>query len=287
MLRLWPRTSAAARPLHPRPGSGLASSSGNKHLKDQGEKSTRKLYPYPLHLNPTPHQIFHLPFGASKQEIKTRYYELVRTHHPDSAHAVFLSPDIAHERFRSIKAAYDFLCGRTLSPHPNARPTPSPKNFDPYLHELSQRRRAYYASRGAYKMHEDGSEGWAKPGWGDGFAAPKNQQREWNPEGRRERLLLTFGVITLVAGLFPTLPFTLATMFMPVDPTTSQPSPSSLLPRLVPDLDKTHRAAGSALAQARQDRTDIGAERRDNIRRRVQEMNGQAEATESKVEDST
>jgi hypothetical protein len=43
-------------------------------------------------------------------------FDLVRLHHPDSSHirtrSPPLSPDIAHARFRAIKAAYDFLSGR-------------------------------------------------------------------------------------------------------------------------------------------------------------------------------
>ncbi len=88
-----------------------------------------------------------------------------------------------------------------MSPHPNARPSPTPKSFDPYLHELAQRRRAYYASRGGYNMgEEDGfeKECWAKPGWGDGFGAPRDEQSEWNGDGLRERLILAFGVVVRI-----------------------------------------------------------------------------------------
>lgn len=170
-------------------------------------------FPYPQRANPSPHQIFHLPYGASRKEIKMRCmsyfifwqyniinsldFELVRAHHPDSSYSAHLPPEVAHSRFRSIKASYDFLCGRTISPHPNARPTPTPKNFDPYLHELAQRRRSYYASHGTYRMAEDGDvekESWAKPGWGNGFGAPKDERGEWNGDGLRERLILAFGV---------------------------------------------------------------------------------------------
>ncbi len=42
---------------------------------------------------------------------------------------------------------------------------------------------------------------------------------------------------------------------------------------LLPDINKNHRVAVSALVEARQERQDIGAERRESVRRRVREMN--------------
>ncbi|KAF8159201.1 hypothetical protein B0H34DRAFT_655042 [Crassisporium funariophilum] len=146
-------------------------------------------FPYPKNANPTPHQIFHLNMGASQAEIKARYYDLVRTHHPDSFHTRLIHPSEAHARFRSIQAAYDFLRGRTLSPNPNASPSPSPNNFDPYMHELARRRRAHYASRQGYDTHND------RPGWGAGFGAPASERDDWNGGGRKERVILFFGVM--------------------------------------------------------------------------------------------
>jgi len=71
------------------------------------------------------------------------------------------------------------------------------------MHEVSRRRRAQYASRGGYTGSEEGdmfgSERWAKPGWGEGFAAPKREQGEWREDGPRERLILAFGVAVNVA----------------------------------------------------------------------------------------
>ena len=118
-------------------------------------------------------------------QIITTDYDLVRTHHPDSSYARLSTDNSAeaHSRFRSIKAAYDFLQGRTLSPDPNASPPSSPQNFDPYLHELARRRRAYNASRDSF-----GSS--AK-----GFGAPKPERGEWNESGKKERLILLCGVV--------------------------------------------------------------------------------------------
>ncbi|KIM39520.1 hypothetical protein M413DRAFT_447011 [Hebeloma cylindrosporum] len=257
-------------------------------------------FPYPSNAKPTPHQIFHLPFNATQAQIKARYYELVHAHHPDSQYAAHLPWDVAQHRFRSIKASYDYLSGRSVSPDPNSRPTPSPKNFDPYVHEMARRRRAYYASQARDPGMMD-NDGWAKPGWGEGFGAPKSERSEWNGEGWRERMLLSLGVVTLMAGLFPTMPTTVANAFLPtsydaVDPSlsysASQPntntSPSSAhrdstntnssssstkfsFPFSL-DFDKRHREAVSALVQARCDREEMGVERREGLKKRVKEM---------------
>ncbi|KAI0076370.1 hypothetical protein K474DRAFT_1262397 [Panus rudis PR-1116 ss-1] len=74
-------------------------------------------YPYPAHSNPTPHQIFHLPQNASKEDIKQRYYDLVRIYHPDSPLSRTLPPSQAQARFQSISAAYDALRGKRLLPN--------------------------------------------------------------------------------------------------------------------------------------------------------------------------
>ncbi|GLB37154.1 putative dnaJ molecular chaperone homology domain [Lyophyllum shimeji] len=70
--------------------------------------TTTNPYPFPSHRNPTPHQIFHLPKNASENDIKERYYDLVRVYHPDKAGSD-VSSEIAHARFQSITKAYDAL----------------------------------------------------------------------------------------------------------------------------------------------------------------------------------
>jgi len=109
---------------------------------------------------------------------------------------------------------------------------------------------------------------------------------------------------TLVAGLFPTMPTTLANAFLPTytsstaphestppDPScsysTNTPSLPSHYPTTPPpsssssggfsfpftmDFDKRHREAVSALVQARCDREEMGVERREGLRKRVKEM---------------
>ncbi|KAF9071116.1 hypothetical protein BDP27DRAFT_1219753 [Rhodocollybia butyracea] len=68
-------------------------------------------FPFPKQHNPTPHQIFHLPPNASQDDIKSRYYELVRIYHPDTTGDT-LSSEVAHARFQSISNAYNILRGK-------------------------------------------------------------------------------------------------------------------------------------------------------------------------------
>ncbi|KZO90113.1 DnaJ-domain-containing protein [Calocera viscosa TUFC12733] len=68
---------------------------------------------YPTSARPTPHEIFHLPRTASQDEIKDRYYELVRLHHPDSPACRDEPDEVRQERFKSITKAYEVLkCNR-------------------------------------------------------------------------------------------------------------------------------------------------------------------------------
>ncbi|KAK0504885.1 hypothetical protein EDD18DRAFT_1126825 [Armillaria luteobubalina] len=71
-------------------------------------------YPFPRSTNPTPHQIFHLPRSASPEDIKARYYELVRIYHPDTVDSS-VSSELAHGRFQSITDAYNVLRGKTAA----------------------------------------------------------------------------------------------------------------------------------------------------------------------------
>ncbi|KAF9241632.1 hypothetical protein BU15DRAFT_44673 [Melanogaster broomeanus] len=70
-------------------------------------------FPYPTQPNPQPHHIFHLPRSATQQQIKERYYELVRIYHPDSPVARKYPPEVAHARFQSITKAYDLMRGKS------------------------------------------------------------------------------------------------------------------------------------------------------------------------------
>ncbi|KAG6331128.1 hypothetical protein ID866_7960 [Astraeus odoratus] len=59
--------------------------------------------------HPTPHEIFHLPLDASQAQIKARYYELVKFHHPDSLHARHLPSSERTKRFQAFQHAYKIL----------------------------------------------------------------------------------------------------------------------------------------------------------------------------------
>ncbi|KAK0455102.1 hypothetical protein EV421DRAFT_479675 [Armillaria borealis] len=71
-------------------------------------------HPFPRSTNPTPHQIFHLPRSASPEDVKARYYELVRIYHPDTVDSS-VSSELAHARFQSITDAYNVLRGKTAA----------------------------------------------------------------------------------------------------------------------------------------------------------------------------
>ncbi|KAH9971039.1 hypothetical protein BGW80DRAFT_1143559, partial [Lactifluus volemus] len=74
--------------------------------------SSTSPFPFPTHRNPTPHQIFHLPPGASQSEIKARYYELARTFHPDSTAVQAFPASERQAHFHAVSRAYDVLRGK-------------------------------------------------------------------------------------------------------------------------------------------------------------------------------
>ena len=89
--------------------------------------------------------------------------------------------------------------------------------------------------------------------------------------------------MTLVSIIFPTsvlpsFPSFLISIFPPAksfsdksDSPPSEPSRSSIFP-FIPDFNKRHRAAATALSQARQEARDVGVERREGVRNRVKKM---------------
>ncbi|KAI1798385.1 hypothetical protein LXA43DRAFT_876187 [Ganoderma leucocontextum] len=138
-------------------------------------------YPFPTHARPTPHQIFHLPVGASQNDIKARYYELVRIHHPDAPYGRDLSPAIRRSRFQAITAAYDTLRGKTGS-GPDGP-------VDIYREEILRRKRAWAA-------HEESRRrsGYSGPEW------KASADDRW-----KDRIILIIGIMALGAGLGPAL----------------------------------------------------------------------------------
>ncbi|KAF9265429.1 hypothetical protein L218DRAFT_898106 [Marasmius fiardii PR-910] len=141
-------------------------------------------FPFPTHPRPTPWEIFHLPHNASQQQIKDRYYELVRAHHPDSPSCRLLAPDIRHARFQAVGAAYDSL-RRGRKGGTGA--------FDPYVEELARRRDIYYKHYHRRRQEE---------------MAPKYTyaRYDWNsdPDDRwKDYLIIGFGIISLIVGIAP------------------------------------------------------------------------------------
>ncbi|KAJ8591543.1 hypothetical protein M405DRAFT_734871 [Rhizopogon salebrosus TDB-379] len=192
-------------------------------------------YPFPRHPQPTPHQIFHLSYGASQTDIKSRYYELVREHHPDSAHAQHISPSERHSRFQAITAAYEILTGKSRSQLGSVRGDPS----DSYMYEELRRRRRRTPHRSAgMDFDRDHPFGFASgtPG-SDWTAKPDERWKDWS--------IIFVGTACFIIGLAPIF-FSHST-------------------------DKRHMSAVENLAQARSEAQEYGMERRREIRRRVRE----------------
>ncbi|KAJ3576747.1 hypothetical protein NP233_g210 [Leucocoprinus birnbaumii] len=122
----------------------------NLRARTYATTSSANPFPYPTHKSPTPHQIFHLPHSATENDIKARYFDLVRIYHPDKASNT-VSPEIAHERFQAITTAYDILRGR--KPHLASRPTSSGVEDRSYqttaAYRAARRRRQELYSSGA------------------------------------------------------------------------------------------------------------------------------------------
>ncbi|OJA13168.1 hypothetical protein AZE42_06224 [Rhizopogon vesiculosus] len=192
-------------------------------------------YPFPQHPRPTPHQIFHLSYGASQADIKSRYYELVREHHPDSAHAQHIPPSERHSRFQAITAAYETLTGKSgLQFGSGPRGSPS----DVYMYEeLMRRRRAHHRSAGMDFDHEH-PFGFASGTPGRNWTAkPDERWKDWS--------IIFVGTVCFIIGIAPIF--------------------------LSHSTDKRHMSAVENLAQARSEAQEYGMERRREIRRRVRE----------------
>ncbi|KAJ7691961.1 hypothetical protein B0H17DRAFT_1062264 [Mycena rosella] len=132
-------------------------------------------YPFPAQPKPTPHEIFHLNRGASQPDIKTRYIELVKLHHPDSHFCRDLTPAERHRRFQMISSAYDVLrLKRDI-----------PERDRPAWEEIDRRKRAYHRH---YRRAEYERAEWNHP----------KMDERWT-----DRVILAFGFVALAAGLVP------------------------------------------------------------------------------------
>ena len=115
---------------------------------------------------------------TSDYPINALDYELVREHHPDSAHAQHVPPSERHSRFQAITAAYEMLTGKHRPRFGSGSPR-SPSDFAMH-EELSRRRRRHYRSAGMDFDHEH-PFGFASgtPGR-DWTAKPDERWKDWS-----------------------------------------------------------------------------------------------------------
>ncbi|KAI0923366.1 hypothetical protein AcW1_006350 [Taiwanofungus camphoratus] len=147
----------------------------------RASSSSLHSFPFPTNAHPTPHQIFHLPIGASQRDIKARYYDLVRVHHPDSPFCRDLSHAERHARFQSLTAAYDALRGR---------------NVDPIRAELDRRRRAQEA------RHRHSRRAEFAGGRFDYAHGPRQQEWSASPDDRwKDRFIIAAGLLVCYNSL--------------------------------------------------------------------------------------
>jgi len=196
-----------------------------------GDNGSSVAYPFPKHPRPTPHEIFHLRPGASQRDIKARYYELVRIHHPDSPHCRSLPANICRSQFQSITAAYDVLTGKVHRRSSAHASHSSPGQWD--------RSGAAHETGYAYRRssHNYNAE-WAR----QADTAEENADDRW-----KDRVLMAVGIGTLAIAITPFL---------------------SLFTNLT-QSEQRHVSAAKNLAQARREAREYGELRRAQIRKRV------------------
>ncbi|CCA72636.1 hypothetical protein PIIN_06573 [Serendipita indica DSM 11827] len=82
------------------------------NLRNFGSRKPGPDFPTgPIDPQASPWEIFNLPAASTPEEIKRRYIELVKLHHPDSNPS-----EDAEERFHAITEAYNFLLTQSGSP---------------------------------------------------------------------------------------------------------------------------------------------------------------------------
>lgn len=206
---------------------------------------SKNLFPFPKHANPTPHQIFHLPLGADQQAIKSRYYELVKVHHPDSCHG--LDPAISHERFQRIQQAYNFLrkprrstargVGVSYAAYryaPQKAPDGSTRQWTGKMNEWGGFQYQY--------DHEFNQTG-KKPG-----TAASGERKTEKIFHEEDTFYWVFGAVAIVIG---------AAQFIIFSPAA--------------EASKHHAMAIAAIDQVQREREEHGAARREEIRKFVEE----------------
>ncbi|KIK57770.1 hypothetical protein GYMLUDRAFT_45961 [Collybiopsis luxurians FD-317 M1] len=209
--------------------------SAHKHSSNiRSISSHPNSFPFPAHLtNPTPYEIFHLPYGCTQQQIKERYIDLVRLYHPDSPSCRLVPPTERHARFQAIRAAYDALRKADKLGLRNAH------MFQDYAEEIARRKNVFhrqqlYRNRGP-NVHRREYE----------------PRYEWNSNADdrwKDRMIIGFGVASILIGVFPGL---------------------FLLPRV---SRKRHQEALNNLSQARLEASEHGEQRRLEIKNRLKEI---------------
>ncbi len=91
--------------MRPRAGAGQRGSQGNGHWGYRGAGTAS-----PGAYAKSPYEVLGVRRGASKDEIVSKYRELVRQYHPDTV--TNMAPEfreVAEQRMKEINAAYDAL----------------------------------------------------------------------------------------------------------------------------------------------------------------------------------
>ena len=92
--------------MRPRTDAGQRGSQGNGYWQSRGGRATGSQYGYVR----SPYEVLGVRRGASKDEIVSRYRELVRQYHPDKVtHMAPEFREVAERRMKEINAAYDAL----------------------------------------------------------------------------------------------------------------------------------------------------------------------------------
>ncbi|KAJ3970652.1 hypothetical protein EV361DRAFT_915010 [Lentinula raphanica] len=189
-------------------------------------------FPFPDHPRPSPYEIFHLPYGCNQQQIKERYYDLVRLYHPDSPSCRLIPHSERHARFQAIRAAYDALRKGDKLGLKNAH------LFEEYADEIARRKNIYYKHQ-QYRNR------------GPNVARGYEPRYEWNSNADdrwKDHMILGFGIVSIIIGVFPGL---------------------ILFPR---HMKQRHNDAVQNLTQARLEATQHGEQRRLEIKSRLKEL---------------
>ncbi|KAJ4487902.1 hypothetical protein J3R30DRAFT_3432160 [Lentinula aciculospora] len=144
-------------------------------------------FPFPTQPRPSPYEIFHLPYGCNQQQIKERYYDLVRQYHPDSPSCRLTPPSERHARFQAIRAAYDSLRKGDKIGLRNAH------LFDEYADEIARRKNIFYKHQ-QYRNR------------GPNVAKGYEPRYEWNSNADdrwKDHMILGFGIVSIIVGVFP------------------------------------------------------------------------------------